>query len=290
MPHQQQHQQQLVQQGGGAAVAQHAPPVVRGFVPRCEWELDPRKVLVGRRLAVGGFAEVFLGKYEGTVVAIKRLLTNDAATIERFVSEVRMLARLRHPNLILFMGYCTTPELCIISEYMSKGSLYSQRQRRLEVLDPKIQRLVAVAVARGMAYLHTRTPPILHLDLKSPNILVDERWRVKITDFGLSRARQQTYVSASAQGGTPEWMAPEVLRCESVAEPADVYSYGVVLWELITGRAPWENYNPMQVVAMVGFRELQLPLPTAAAEPFLLDLCRRCVHRDPAARPSFTQI
>lgn len=354
---------------------------------------------------------------QGTVVAIKRLLTNDAATIERFVGEVRMLARLRHPNLILFMGYCTLPELCIVSEFMSKGSLYGvlhspearkqraaaarkqeqqhsrshpaeeqnaedaeenaaagnaaaaaalaaapsqeflslelagtaaeQQQRRLEALEPKLQRLVAVAVARGMAYLHTRTPPILHLvscgdwwgscggfslhcsawclmvylhtrtppilhlvscsflvdvrwrvhvkltlnkarctkplirttpvnvrqratyysllvqdlkssnilvderwhvnitdfrlpstyylllnrllycvhlqDLKSPNILVDERWRVKITDFGLSRARQRTFVSSSAQGGTPEWMAPEVLRCESVAEPADVY-------------------------------------------------------------------
>jgi serine/threonine protein kinase len=64
-------------------------------------------------------------------------------------------------------------------------------------------------------------------DLKSPNILVDERWRVKITDFGLSRARQRTFVSSSAQGGTPEWMAPEVLRCESVAEPADVYRWVV---------------------------------------------------------------
>jgi serine/threonine protein kinase len=171
---------------------------------------------------------------QGTVVAIKRLLTNDAVTIERFVSEVRMLARLRHPNLILFMGYCTMPELCIVSEYMSKGSLYSvlhspeqrkqrataakkqqrqqqqqaeddgdeqaseaaragssaaaaaafvlaaapsqdylalelagtpleQKQRQLEALEPKIQRMIAVAVARGMAYLHTRTPPILHL-------------------------------------------------------------------------------------------------------------------------------
>eukprot|EP00878_Enallax_costatus_P024545 GHUV01026198.1.p1 GENE.GHUV01026198.1~~GHUV01026198.1.p1 ORF type:complete len:298 (+),score=105.77 GHUV01026198.1:104-895(+) len=233
-----------------SALGKHQPRAQprQGFVPRCEWELDPRKVLVGRRLAVGGFAEVFIGKYEGTVVAVKRLLTNDASTIERFVSEVRMLARLRHPNLILFMGYCTMPELCIISEYMNKGSLYSvlhspeQRKQRLAVakqrqkqqqgstagaeaderegdasssssragsgavssskkstsasssnsrqlqgvmgqdfelqqqlspaeeqkaqmesLEPKTQRLVAISVARGMAYLHTRNPPILHL-------------------------------------------------------------------------------------------------------------------------------
>eukprot|EP00775_Hariotina_reticulata_P005078 gene5078-5319_t len=102
---------------------------------------DEVQVLVGRRLAVGGFAEVFLGKYEGTVVAIKRLLTGDADTIQRFVS---------------------------------------------------------------MAYLHTRSPPILHLDLKSPNILVDDRWRVKITDFGLSRARQHTFISNRAAKGTVE--------------------------------------------------------------------------------------
>lgn len=86
-----------------------------------------------------------------------------------------------------------------------------------------------------------------HQDLKSPNILVDERWRVKITDFGLSRVRMESVVTASGQGGTPEWMAPEVLRCEQVTEAADVYSYGVVLWELLTGQPPWENYNPMQV-------------------------------------------
>ena len=103
---------------------------------------------------------------QGTAVAVKRLLMLDGSTMERFISEVRILARLRHPNLILFMGYCTKPDLCIVSEYMNRGSLYSllrQNEREQRQLDPKLQRVVAVSVARGMSYLHSRRPPILHL-------------------------------------------------------------------------------------------------------------------------------
>lgn len=103
---------------------------------------------------------------QGTAVAVKRLLTLDTSTTERFISEVRILARLRHPNLILFMGYCTKPDLCIVSEYLNKGSLFSvlrQYEREGHTLEAKLQRVVAVSVARGMSYLHTRSPPILHL-------------------------------------------------------------------------------------------------------------------------------
>lgn len=99
-------------------------------------------------------------------MAVKRLLTLDTSTTERFISEVRILARLRHPNLILFMGYCTKPDLCIVSEYLNKGSLFSvlrQYEREGHTLEAKLQRMVAVSVARGMSYLHTRSPPILHL-------------------------------------------------------------------------------------------------------------------------------
>lgn len=194
--------------------------------------------------------------------------------------------------------------------------------------DARFARTVAVSVARGMAYLHSRSPPILHLDLKSANILVDERGRVKVADFGLSRARHRTYASAAASGGaggggggagTPEWTAPEVLRCGAYAEPCDVYSVGVVLWELLTGQPPWAELSPMQVVGAVGYGGARLPSPTAAVkaaaaaagpaalkaagvvegtpaaaaaaiDPFLERLCLACMDPDPAARPTFAGI
>ncbi|GMH35293.1 hypothetical protein BSKO_03161 [Bryopsis sp. KO-2023] len=265
--------------------------LISARLPSSPWELDPRQITVGHRIAVGGFAEVFVGKYEGTVVAIKRLIDGDVSAISKFESEVAMLARMRHPNLILFMGYCMSPQLCIVSEFMQKGCLHSiLRRREGVVLEPKLQRMVAISVARGMAYLHSRSPPILHLDLKSPNILVDNNWRVKITDFGLSQMRFRTLVSHAGSGaGSPHWMAPESLRSEHVDERADVYSYGVVLWELITGKMPWENLNAMQVVGAVGFRGRTLPVPEEG-DPVLIKLFEACCQGDPKDRPSFPDI
>lgn len=165
----------------GMVGASGAGPLVLSPRPRSEWELDPSKIIIGRRLAVGGFGEVFVAKYEGTLVAVKRLLATDSDTTQRFIDEVHMLARLRHPNLLLFMGYTLTPEPSIVTEFMSRGSLFHiLRQAGDKVPEARMQRVVAVSVARGMAYLHSRSPPILHLDLKSPNVLVDDRWRVKI--------------------------------------------------------------------------------------------------------------
>ncbi|GIL59368.1 hypothetical protein Vafri_14252 [Volvox africanus] len=283
-------------QAGAAGMAHSTAvvPVVSPLVisprPRSEWELDPVKIAILRRLAVGGFGEVFLAKYEGTLVAVKRLLATDSDTTQRFVDEVHMLARLRHPNLLLFMGYTLTPEPSIVTEFMARGSLFHiLRQAGNRPPEPRMQRAVAVAVARGMAYLHSRTPPILHLDLKSPNVLVDDRWRVKIADFGLSRVRQRTYVSSGAAAGSPEWMAPEVLRCDHYAEAADVYSYGVILWELLTGQPPWADLNAMQVVGAVGYAKRSLPDPPEG-DAVLLQLCKTCRAYEPAQRPTFAQV
>lgn len=256
---------------------------------RLPWEIDPTQVHVGPRIAVGGFGEVFVGKYQGTLVAVKVLLHVDGSSKDQFRHEIVTLISLRHPNLVLFMGYTTRPHLAIVSEYMQRGSLFKVLRKGGNVpLEPRLQRSVAVSVARGMAYLHALSPPLIHLDLKSPNILVDDRWRIKIGDFGLSRSRFTSALSGTG-AGTPEWMAPEVLRSEKHDEKADVYSYGVVLWECLTGKLPWEGMHPMQVVGAVGFQGRSLPIPEEG-DPFLISLCTKCMAVNPVDRPSFPEI
>ena len=263
---------------------------------RTEFTVDPADVRLQERIAVGGFAEVFRGTWQGTVVAVKQLLERTNDVKERLEQEVEVLVKLRHPNLLLFMGYCVDPPL-ICTEFMRRGSLHTILKGG-KVLEPERTHAVAIAVARGMSYLHSRSPPILHLDLKSPNILVDEKWRVKIADFGLARMRQATQVSAKSEfHGTPEWMAPEMLRAESYDERADSYSFGVVLWELLTARKPWDDLHPMQVVAVVGYSQRRLELPPEGVEnashasiAVISRIFRACASKDQDERPLFPSI
>ena len=147
-----------------------------------------------------------------------------------------------------------------------------------------------------MQYLHSRAQPILHLDLKSPNILLDDKWRVKIADFGLARVRRNTLLSGRSNfHGTPEWMAPEIAAPSGTTKKAGVYSFGVVLWELLSAQTPWNELHPMQVVAVVGYSERRLTLPPAAtafADENLVtrvigDLFWECASKDQGARPTF---
>ncbi|MBA0593748.1 hypothetical protein Gorai_010680, partial [Gossypium raimondii] len=140
-----------------------------------------------------------------------------------------------------------------------------------------------------MNYLHNCTPMIVHRDLKSPNLLVDRNWVVKVCDFGLSRMKHSTYLSSMSTAGTAEWMAPEVLRNEPSDEKCDVYSFGVILWELSTLQQPWKGMNPMQVVGAVGFQHRRLDIPDDI-DPAIAEIIRKCWHTDPKLRPTFAEI
>ncbi|KAG2302849.1 hypothetical protein Bca4012_061179 [Brassica carinata] len=135
-----------------------------------------------------------------------------------------------------------------------------------------------------MNYLHHCSPPIIHRDLKSSNLLVDRNWTVKVADFGLSRMKHETYLTTKTGRGTPQWMAPEVLRNEAADEKSDVYSFGVVLRELVTEKIPWENLNAMQVIGAVGFMNQRLEVPKDV-DPQWISLMESCWHR-----PTFQQV
>ncbi|XP_068658828.1 serine/threonine-protein kinase CTR1-like [Aristolochia californica] len=246
------------------------------------------------RIGAGSFGTVHRADWHGSEVAVKILMDQDiyAERFKEFLREVAIMKRLRHPNIVLFMGAVTQPpNLSIVTEYLSRGSLYRllHKPGAREVLDERRRLNMAYDVAKGMNYLHKRNPPIVHRDLKSPNLLVDKKYTVKVCDFGLSRFKQNTYLSSKSAAGTPEWMAPEVLRDEPSNEKSDVYSFGIILWELVTLQQPWNNLNPAQVVAAVGFKSRRLEIPSNV-NPQVGALIASCWDNDPWKRPSFADI
>ncbi|KAK8651504.1 hypothetical protein V6N13_141105 [Hibiscus sabdariffa] len=259
-------------------------------VGKCEipWEdLD-----IGERIGIGSYGEVYHADWNGTEVAVKKFLDQDfsGAALAEFKGEVRIMRRLRHPNVVLFMGAVTRPpNLSIITEFLPRGSLFKILHRPHSQVDEKRRIKMALDVARGMNCLHTSTPTIVHRDLKSPNLLVDKNWTVKVCDFGLSRLKHNTFLSSKSTAGTPEWMAPEVLRNEPSNEKCDVYSFGVILWELATQRLPWSGMNPMQVVGAVGFQNRRLDIPKEL-DPLVARIIWECWQTDPNLRPSFAEL
>ncbi|EOY19109.1 Map3k delta-1 protein kinase, putative isoform 3 [Theobroma cacao] len=244
--------------------------------------------------AAGSFGTVHRAELRGCEVAVKILLEQGfhAERFREFLREVAIMKRLRHPNIVLFMGAVTQPpKLSIVTEYLSRGSLFRllQMPDAALVLDERCRLNMALDVARGMNYLHQLKPPIVHRDLKSPNLLVDSTYTVKVCDFGLSCSKANTFLSSKTAVGTPEWMAPEVLCDEPSNEKSDVYSFGVVLWELVTLQQPWKNLNPPQVVAAVGFKGKRLEIPSNV-NPVVASLIELCWANDTSKRPSFSYV
>ncbi|KAF2554668.1 hypothetical protein F2Q68_00013603, partial [Brassica cretica] len=242
-------------------------------VAECEilWE----EITVAERIGLG---TDLCSTLCSTAVAVKKFIDQDITgeALEEFRSEVRMMRRLRHPNIVLFMGAVTRPpHLSIVTEFLPRGSLYRLIHRPNNQLDERKRLRMALDAARGMNYLHSCNPVIVHRDLKSPNLLVDKNWVVKVCDFGLSRMKLSTYLSSKSTAGTAEWMAPEVLRNEPADEKCDVYSYGVILWELFTLQQPWGKMNPMQVVGAVGFQHRRLEIPESV-DPRIADIISKC--------------
>ncbi|XP_074291877.1 uncharacterized protein LOC141618692 isoform X2 [Silene latifolia] len=257
-----------------------------------DYEILWEDLTVGEQIGQGSCGTVYHGLWYGSDVAIKVFSKQEYSedVIYSFRQEVSLMKRLRHPNILLFMGAVTSPQrLCIVTEFLPRGSLFRLLQRSTSKLDSRRRLHMALDIARGMNYLHNCNPPIIHRDLKSSNLLVDKNWSVKVADFGLSRVKHDTYLTTKTGKGTPQWMAPEVLRNERSDEKSDLYSFGVILWELATQKIPWENLNAMQVIGAVGFMNQRLDIPQDI-DPRWASLIESCWLSEPQSRPTFREL
>ena len=255
-------------------------------------DLGMGEIEVGEAIGTGTFGRVYRGTWRGALVAVKKFsmegLTEDAAM--EFEKEVSIMKALRAPNILQFLGSTfNPPDICIVMEYMSRGSLHSILHNRSTVLEWPLLLRMLEDTTRGMTYLHSCRPPVIHRDLKSHNLLVDEFWRVKVSDFGLSTFFDQSAQDAMTACGTPCWTAPEVLRGEHYTVKADVYSFGVVMWECITRDEPYPDLSPFGVISEVAHNGLRLPVPGWVPQPYA-NLMESCWQESPNRRPPFSII
>ncbi|CEO96152.1 Protein kinase domain-containing protein [Plasmodiophora brassicae] len=251
-------------------------------------EIDINEIVLRERIGVGGFAEVYKGEWRGTEVAVKKLLVQKqgAASLKEFRKEVSILRSLRHPNVVMFMGACTRPpDLCLVTELLQM-SLFDLLHNTVVKLNAKLQIKIALETATGVNFLHQSR--IIHRDLKSANLLLDKHYGIKVSDFGLSRVKAQQIIM-TGQCGTFQWMAPEVISNEMYTEKADVYSFGIIVWELFARKVPFEGMNGVQVSVAVSTKGLRPDMPPDVPAG-VARLIEDCWTTDPQARPTFTDI
>ena len=242
----------------------------------------------------GSFGLIYRGTWEGTVVAIKKLPAGKmtSAFIEELEQEAAIMRQLRHPNVLNFLGTSCDMDghqICIIMEYMDRGSLY--RLIHDESIQFTLEQISTICIdaARGVNYLHNLNPPIIHRDLKSHNFLMNSSGVVKVCDFGLSRFIETTLAGTMTACGTPSWTAPEVLRNERYSFKVDVFSFGIVIWELFSRQDPYPGMPPFQIVFAVG-NQFARPVVNQQWPQQWIRLMTSCWAENPDARPTFDQI
>ena len=267
----------------------HSRVLPTGSTPmKYDWELLPGEVTICTKhgfpwtLGAGGYGEVFKAlRDQVDEVAVKRIrkIGRNPAALTKFKTEIDLISKLRHRHIVQFYGACVQPpNLSIVMELMS-SDLYSvlhdpeERDHRY-TWTGVYGKKVLIGVALGLNYLHSRTPPVVHRDIKSPNILVMDGL-AKIADVGL--ARSMISMDMTPQSGfTYNWAAPEVTSRERATEKVDIWSFGIILWEVVSGNEPIPE-------------SIQGGLP-ARSQSLIKKLYKKCTDKIPAGRPKASDV
>ncbi|XP_078436468.1 serine/threonine-protein kinase STY13-like [Wolffia australiana] len=266
--------------------------------------IDPRLLFVGPKIGEGAHGKVYKGRYRpygDQYVAIKILQRGQSeeekAKLEgQFAREISMMTKVRHENLVKFIGACKEPFMVIVTELLPGMSLRKYLNNiRPRQLDLRVAVNYALDIARAMECLHANG--IIHRDLKPDNLLLTEdQMSVKLIDFGLAREESLTEMM-TAETGTYRWMAPELYSTVTLrrgekkhyTNKVDVYSFGIVLWELLTNRMPFEGMSNLQAAYAAAFKQARPDLSEDMPGE-LVSLMQSCWVEDPRIRPGFIHI
>uniref|UniRef100_A0A674BGX0 non-specific protein-tyrosine kinase n=1 Tax=Salmo trutta TaxID=8032 RepID=A0A674BGX0_SALTR len=254
-----------------------------------EWELPKEEFTLGDQLGSGFFADVHRGKWKNSINVAIKILKNDSLNDREFQCEVQILKKLRHRHLISLFAVCTSSSpYYIITELMEKGNLLNfLRGSEGSLLDLVSLADMAAQVADGMAYLEQQNS--IHRDLAARNVLVGENYICKVADFGLARIIKEPFYVSEDKKIPYKWSSPEAISHGRFSNKSDVWSFGVLLYEILTyGGIPYPGYNNNEVYRQIiaGYR---MPAPEKCPN-FLYKLMLACWSDNPADRPDFKEL
>ncbi|XP_041654015.1 tyrosine-protein kinase ITK/TSK [Cheilinus undulatus] len=249
------------------------------------WEVAPEELTLGRELGSGQFGLVLEGRWREMKVAVK-MVREEGMSDEDFKEEARIMTKLSHCKLVQLYGVCTRwSPMCLVFEFMEKGCLSDYLRAKKGRLSQESMLQMCLDVSEGMAYLESSN--FIHRDLAARNCLVSKNNEVKVSDFGMTRfVLDDQYTSSQCSKFPVKWSAPEVIKYCKFSSKSDVWSFGVLMWEVFTeGRLPYENRTNSEVVASLN-SGLRLLKPRLAPDP-VHQLMEWCWNEKPEDRPSF---
>ena len=268
-------------------ILKHVSPILQKFIVKYE------DFKLGKLIGQGAFGKVYLGVHIPTKkkCAVKKLFIKDlqGQDLISFCREIEVLVKSDNVFVLPFFGWSPTFPYIIVTQYIPNGSLFSALHHK--PLAPQLsatnKTLIAIGIASGMASLHS--VGIIHRDLKSLNILLDENILPKICDFGLSRFQDDEISQMTADVGTPHWMAPELFESTKYTNKVDVYAFGMLMWEMYNEIAPFHGMNAVQIAFQVSKEGYRPSWPDSAPKRFK-SFVKKCWHQNPEKRPTFGQI